>query len=327
MPIPHDFASLFPPGRVLENHPLGPYTTYRVGGPGRRVLFPHDPDELCSMLRLLHQLGESVHLVLGHGANVLIADDGIDGNVLVLRRMDSWRLENGLLVADAGLAADAAAQAAADAGWSGLEFLAGLPGSLGGAAWMNARAFERDMAGVLAWVDVAGPDGRLARESCRMEDFAYKKSPFMDRPEAIIARVALRLAPGDPGEIAQLMERHRAVRRERGEHRVLSCGCVFKNPATREAPAGRLIDSCGLKGFGTEHAWVYARHANFIVHDGQATAAELRALFFEVQRIVAQRTGILLEPEVRFCGTFKNPVLSFHPDPRRAAGEEDSPCS
>jgi len=326
MPLPPDFANDFPPKCVREHFPLGPLTTYRVGGPARWALFPCNPDQLCAMLHRLQECREPVQLVLGHGANVLVSDAGIPGVTLVLRHMDAWRLEDGLLVADAGLAADRAVQIAADAGLSGLEFLAGLPGTLGGAAWMNARAFERDMGSVLAWVETASPDGTLRRENCRPEDFGYKKSPFMDRPGEIIVRAALRLQPGERSGISRLMEQYRGMRRARGEDRVLSCGCVFKNPATREAPAGRLIDSCGLKGFGTKHAWVYARHANFIVHDGHATAAELRALFFEVRRIVAERTGVVLEPEVRFCGDFgETAEFTFHHDARRAAGE-DAPC-
>lgn len=320
-----DFAAHFSPECIREYFPLGPFTTYRVGGLGRWVLFPRHVEELCKMLRQLHEQQQPVQLVLGHGANVLISDTGIAGVTLVLRNMTAWQIENNQLIADAGLSADAAAQIVSSA-YSGLEFLAGLPGTVGGAAWMNARAFERDMAGVLHWVELAMPDGSLRREICHPENFAYKKSPFMDRPHEIIARVSLRLQPGDKTDITHRMEQYRSLRHNRGEDQVLSCGCVFKNPTTREAPAGRLIDACGLKGFGTEHAWVYARHANFIVHDGHATAAELRALFFEVQRIVKEQTGILLEPEVRFCGDFDDSAtFTFHHDARRASGES-TPC-
>jgi len=298
-----ELKSIFSPDHVRENCPLAPYTTYRVGGPGELVLFPHGAEELARMIGRLDWHDEAVRLVLGHGANVLLSDVGMPGATVVLRYMDAVRFEGDLLIADAGLAADTAAEIARVADRTGLEFLAGLPGTLGGAAFMNARAFDYDLASILEWVELVEPTGRVKTYYANAADFGYKRSPFQGIP-AILSRVALKVRHGDGEAIAAAMERHRGLRRARGEDRVLSCGCVFQNPATREAPAGRLIDECGLKGFGTEHAWVYASHANFMIHDGSASASELRALFFEVRRIVEERTGVRLEPEVRFCGEF-----------------------
>ncbi len=306
----------FSSDHVRESCPLAPYTTYRVGGCGEVVLFPHDAEELSRMIGRLAWFDEPVALVLGHGANVLVSDAGIPGATLVLRYTDACRFEGDLLVADAGLAADTAAQVARNAERTGLEFLAGLPGTLGGAAFMNARAFDHDLGGVLEWAELVEPTGRVKTYYPNPADFGYKRSPFMGAA-AIVSRVALRTWHGDGEAIEAAMERHRAARRARGEDRVLSCGCVFQNPATREAPAGKLIDECGLKGYGTDHAWVYAGHANFIIHDGLATAAELRALFLEVQRLVLERTGVRLEPEVRFCGAFPEVNHLFHHDPDR----------
>jgi UDP-N-acetylmuramate dehydrogenase len=309
----------FSPDHVRESCPLAPYTTYRVGGLGQVVLFPRDADELARMVGCLAWFEEPVSLVLGHGANVLISDDGIPGATLVLRYMDACRFEGDTLIADAGLAADTAAQITRNAERTGLEFLAGLPGTLGGAAFMNARAFDHDVGGVLEWAELVEPTGRVKTYYPNPADFGYKRSPFMGTT-AVISRVALRTWHGCGDAIEAAMERHRALRRTRGEDRVLSCGCVFQNPSTREAPAGKLIDECGLKGYGTDHAWVYAGHANFIVHDGLAAAAELRALFLEVQRLVHERTGVLLEPEVRFCGVFDDQrAFAFHHDPARGS--------
>ncbi len=313
-----DLKNLFSTDHVREDCPLAPYTTYRVGGPGELVLFPHDATELARMMGRLSWHEVPVSLALGHGANVLISDAGIPGVTIILRYMNAVHFDGDILVADAGLAADTAAEIARVADRTGLEFLAGLPGTLGGAAYMNARAFDHDVAGILEWVELVEPDGKIKTYYPRGSDFGYKRSPFMGIP-AIVSRVALKVWHGDGEAIAAAMERHRNLRRSRGEDRVLSCGCVFQNPASREAPAGRLIDECGLKGYGTEHAWVYASHANFMIHDGQATASELHALFFEVQRVVAEKTGVVLEPEVRFCGRFSQETrFEFRHDPARA---------
>ncbi|PKN24459.1 MAG: UDP-N-acetylenolpyruvoylglucosamine reductase [Deltaproteobacteria bacterium HGW-Deltaproteobacteria-22] len=316
-----ELKNLFSPDHVRDHCPLAPYTTYRLGGTGELVLFPHSSEELAHMIGRLNWHDEQVELILGHGANVLIADAGIPRVTIVLRYMNAVHFEGDSLIADAGLAADTAAEVARIADRTGLEFLAGLPGTIGGATFMNARAFDHDVAGVLEWVELIEPDGKVKTYYANPADFGYKRSPFMDLP-SIVSRVSLRVWNGDGESIAAAMDRHRAMRRARGEDRVLSCGCVFQNPTTREAPAGKLIDGCGLKGFGTEHAWVYASHANFMIHDGAASAAELRALFLEVQRIVAEQTGVVLQPEVRFCGEFPDDdVFTFRHDPARANQE------
>ncbi len=308
----------FEAGQIRESFDLAALTTYRLGGPGDWVLFPRDMEQCARMVGILHSHGVHPALVIGRGANLLISDAGVRGVTLATECMSSAQVCGNLLVAEAGLSSDAAAEMARDAGLSGLEFLAGLPGTLGGAVWMNARAFERDMASVLERVELVEPDGSIRVHEPSVQEFSYKVSPYQS-VQAIIGRVTLRLSFGDPVAIGEAMERHREVRRARGEDQVLSCGCVFQNPVTREAPAGRLIDSCGLKGYGTEHAWVYGAHANFIIHDGQSTASELRNLLLEVQSRVARETGVWLEPEVRFVGDFPEDAVSvFHHDPARA---------
>jgi UDP-N-acetylmuramate dehydrogenase len=269
--------------------------------------------------------------VLGGGANILAADGGIRGIVLdtganagpVTEGPGRGRDRGGGdrngpgLWFRAGTPVDAAAEEAARRGLSGLEFLAGMPGSAGGALWMNARCYGRetaDTAEAAALLEFgaepgaagesgadAAAGGRLTVCSPDRNEFGYKKSPFQDR-DAVILAVYFALQEKEPGLIRAEMEDHRKDREAKGHYRLPSAGSVFKNNRAFGKPTGRIIDELGLKGLSVGNAQVAPWHGNIIVNRGGARAAEIRALVEEVQNRVRAERGFDLEPEILFAG-------------------------
>jgi UDP-N-acetylmuramate dehydrogenase len=239
--------------------------------------------------------------VLGGGSKVLVSDQGIRGVVIITTGLDHLQVEGCRLRAGAGVPSHRAAEAACQAGLGGLEFLTCLPGSLGGACFMNARAFGSEMSLVLSRATVVEPDGRRLELPLRPELFSYKRSPFQ-ASRAIIAEVELALGRADSAAIAARMRFIEEQRRSKHEMDFPSCGCVFKNDTRFGMPSGRLIERCGLKQLRIGDAEVSPHHANFIINRGRASAAEVRAVLEEVRRRVREQTGFELELEVRLLG-------------------------
>jgi UDP-N-acetylmuramate dehydrogenase len=215
--------------------------------------------------------------------------------------MSAISIEGTTLVAGAGAECTRMAAEALQAGLTGLEFMHCLPGSAGGAAFMNARAFGQEISGVLDWARVVNRTGNLSRMEVDPSGFAYKHSPFMERG-LTVAEVGLGLERGDGKAIEEQMAANETHRRSKGEMDYPCCGCVFKNPTDGDRSAGAIIDSCGLKGLREGGAWVSEKHANFVVHDGGAAPSEIRRLMDRVRATVAERTGRSLAYEVRFLG-------------------------
>jgi len=279
-----------------EGEPLSRHTTMGVGGPAAVMAFPRTTEELRSTLELRSELGVP-HRVLGGGSNLVVVDEGLDELVVNTEAMKAVVIgEDGVVTAEAGANLINTVVKCGRAGWSGLESAVGIPGSLGGAAVMNAGAYGFSISDVLREIVVYDQDGRRTQppEGWR---FRYRGSSI---PEgAAVARLTVKLQKDDPGA---LREKTRALTRKR----VLSqpggrnAGCVFKNPET--APAGRLIDQLGLKGTRRGAAVVSPRHANFVVNEGGATAADVLGLLDEVRERVLAGTGIELELEVKVWG-------------------------
>jgi UDP-N-acetylmuramate dehydrogenase len=286
--------------RCVPELPLAEHTTYRVGGPADLAVFPRSPEQLARIQRTAAAKGLPVTL-LGLGSNVLVADRGIRGVVVLLRDLAHIQVDDAVVRAGAGADCTAVAACALEAGLEGLEFFHHLPGSVGGAAFMNARAFDQEMSQVWRAARLVTPEGRLVERRFSSELFRYKHSPLQESGE-IAAELTLRLTPGAPAAIAARMERNERQRRKNGEFCWPSCGCVFKNDRRIGVPSGRLIDQCGLKGFSIGGARVSPLHANFVVNAAKARAADLRAVIEHVRAEVERRTGHRLEPEVRLLG-------------------------
>lgn len=284
-------------GRVQEGAPLAPATWFRVGGPAEWLVRPADVDDL---LLLLRDLPEAVPLtVLGAASNLIIRDGGLRGVVLRLGGKGFGEVvveADGLLAGAAALDAVVAEHAAA-AGLAGLEFLCGIPGSIGGAVAMNAGAYGREIANVLDWAEVATPSGLLRLTGAEL-NFAYRHATLPAR--AVVVRARLRAEPGEAAAIAARMAEIRAAREATQPVRARTGGSTFKNPPGQKAWA--LIDAAGCRGLALGGAQVSDLHTNFLLNTGGATAAELEVLGETVRARVLAQSGIALEWEIRRIG-------------------------
>lgn len=279
---------------------MAAHTTFRIGGPADAMVFPASAADVQAVRALARQEGLPL-FILGKGANLLVADKGIRGLVLNLTSLNSWSHAGGKLKAQAGLDVSAAAEAGRAGGFSCLEFLNAMPSTVGGAVFMNARCYGAEIADVLEEVLVLDETNRERVVPFVSRDWAYKVSPFQTK-DWLILEARFRTVPADPAEVARVMEANEADRRAKGHFRLPCAGSVFKNNHAFGAPSGVIIDQAGLKGLRRGQAAVSSWHANIIVNEGGATAADLRALIFEVKEKVAAATGFVLEEEVIYAG-------------------------
>jgi len=284
-------------GQVLADEPLAPHTTWHIGGPADLFLRPLDSADLVLTLSLL-QAYRLPWEIVGGGSNLLVRDGGVRGAVLHLGHLDKVEFgDHGLVWAGAGVPLMALIRQTAERGLGGLEGLAGIPGTLGGAVAMNAGAGARDMASVVRSVLLAGAEGSQEWPAAQLS-FGYRRSELP--PGRVITEVLLQLQPAEPAELLEeiagrLQHRHRA-QGVGGPN----AGSVFKNPPGESA--WRLIDRAGMRGAAVGQAQVSEHHCNFIINRGGATAEEVLALIGRVRDEVEGQTGIRLETEVRIFG-------------------------
>jgi len=292
-------------GELLVDEPLGPRTTFRVGGPADVLARPRSADDVAELLRVARSDGVP-WFVLGGGSNMLVADRGIRGLVIDTTSLGGVSLSGHRLTAGAGTPISDASAYAADRDMAGLEFIYAMPGSVGGAVWMNARCYGGEIYDVLERVELVHADGSVGRYEPRPEDFGYKRSPFMEHA-SIMTSVSFRLTPGDARRLWESMRAHEADRRAKGHFEAPCAGSVFKNNRAFGRPSGALIDSLGMRGYTIGGAKVSDRHANIVVNTGGATASEIRAVIEHVQERVRAALGLSLEREVLFVGDWGQP--------------------
>ncbi len=287
--------------RFLKNEPLKHYTSFRVGGPADLMALPGTLQELREALVYADAQGLPVTL-LGGGTNVLISDNGIRGMVIVTTSMASGIKivpdKTGLLEASAGERLSSICRFAASKALSGLEFAAGIPGTLGGAIAMNAGIPERNMSEVVSQITVVDPStGSVKHIPREAMTFSYRRL----EPLGIIVAATMILTPGDRDAIESAIQRQIRRKNETQPVSSASAGCFFKNP-THGMPAGALIEQSGLKGKRINDAMVSEIHANYIVNIGRATCADILALKEQIQKTVFEKFGVQLESEVRVEG-------------------------
>lgn len=290
-------------GRLTTAEPMRDHTSFRIGGPADLFLVPADLDDLAAALAVLRAEGAPVFL-LGGGTNLLVADRGIRGAVVDLCGIRGLEAGPGTVSALCGTPMDEAVSFARDRGLSGLEFAASLPGTVGGAVWMNARCYDREVADALESVESLDAGLELRRRRVEPGAWGYKRSPFQSTTEVIV-RAVFRLESADPRLIEEAMRRHREDRIAKGHFRHPCAGSVFKNDRAFGKPTGRIIDELGLKGLAIGGAQVAPYHGNIIVNLGGATAADVRALIERLEREVADRLGLRLEREVILAGDWQ----------------------
>jgi UDP-N-acetylmuramate dehydrogenase len=284
-------------GRVQREAPLSELTWFRVGGPAEWLVRPADLEDLLLLLRDLP--AETPLTVIGAASNLILRDGGLRGVVLRLagRGFGAVVVEpDGILAGAAALDAVVAEHAAA-AGLAGLEFLSGIPGSIGGAVAMNAGAYGREVKDTLDWAEVATPRGLLRLDATAF-GFGYRHGRLPER--GVVVRARFRATPGDAAAIAARMAEIRAAREATQPVRARTGGSTFKNPPGQKAWA--LIDAAGCRGLTRGAAQVSTLHTNFLLNTGGASAAELEALGEEVRARVLAHSGVLLEWEIKRIG-------------------------
>jgi UDP-N-acetylmuramate dehydrogenase len=300
-------------GEICSDEPMAAHTTFKVGGPADLWVRPVGdcfPGFAAALLARVRALGIPL-FVLGGGANLVAADSGIRGIVLDTTGWTGCAFDGpGRLSVRAGTAVDEAVAAAAEQGWGGLEFLAGMPGSIGGAVWMNARCYDRQVSDALIRTEIV--DANLRRVWVPLEpgDFSYKRSPFQKRDASgfspLILSAEFYLEKRETAGIRREMAAHRRDREEKGHYRYPSAGSDFKNNREFGKPAGKIIDELGLRGYSVGGAQVAPWHGNIIINTGNATAADIRELTKRVAEKVKDALGYEFEPEIIFPGNWGN---------------------
>ena len=287
-----------PGAAVLEEEPLCKHTTFQTGGPAAVFAEPENAGQLAGCLAVCRE--EDVPCtILGRGSNVLAADGGWRGVVLRIGdAMGGMTREDDRIEAGAGVTLAALAHFVKTCGLAGLEFAAGIPGSLGGALSMNAGAYGGEMKDVTVRVKGIRPDGSPVDLTGEEMRFGYRRSAVTELG-FVVTEVTLELQPGDPAAIRARMAELNAMRAEKQPLDVPSAGSTFKRPEGYFAAA--LIDQCGLKGYSVGGAQVSQKHAGFLVNTGSSSGDYLE-LVRTVQRIVQERAGVLLEPEIKIIG-------------------------
>lgn len=285
---------------VLWDEPMKNHTSFKIGGPAAALCAPKDRQQLRELVGFVQREGVDSWYI-GNGSNLLVSDKGLNGIAILL---DSGfdgeiELDGTVLLAPAGKKLSAVCAAACAAGLTGLEFAYGIPGSVGGAVYMNAGAYGGEMKDRLLWVEYLAPTGEIVRLEQEQLSLSYRHSRFMEEgmQGSCIVRAAFGLQRGEKAAIQSEMDRILNQRRQKQPLEYPSAGSTFKRP--QGAFAAQLIDQCGLKGFTVGGAQVSKKHAGFVINTGKATCADVLELTRQVRECVQEKTGYLLELEVR----------------------------
>ena len=287
------------PEAVCVDAPMSELTTFRIGGPAAVVVEPATADEAAQALSTCHAAGAEVR-VMGLGSDLLVSDAGVDAVVVRLaQRFSDIKVQGTKLFVDAGASNEKVAQAALAAGLAGYEFASGIPGTIGGAAIMNAGAYGGEFRDVCCGLTCATPDGRIVEVTAWQACWGYRHSMMGDEDWTVLGAV-LQLRPDSAASIRARMDDLAARRAEKQPLDMPSAGSTFKRPAGYFA--GKLIQDAGLRGFRVGGAQVSQKHTGFVVNAGGATAADVRELIAQVQQRVFENEGVRLDPEVRMWG-------------------------
>jgi len=296
--------------RVQQSVPLAPMTTFRVGGPADWFLETRSRDEMLAALAAARTAGVPV-TILGGGSNVLVADAGIRGLVIRPRGGDVRQIDPGHVRADASVTINGLVRWTINHGCAGLEAWAGTPGSVGGAVFGNAHFSGRLISELISEVQLATRDGATLDVPTGAMAFAYDRSRLQDTGEILLSAVFI-VSPGDPAALRQTARASLAFRKRTQPLDSPSAGCIFQNPQPDRDrvpegipwSAGALVDRAGLKGAAVGRARVSPTHGNFIVNEGGATAADIRALIEQCKTAVRDRFGVALREEIVCLGEF-----------------------
>jgi UDP-N-acetylmuramate dehydrogenase len=298
---------------IRYNEPMAEFTTFKVGGSADCWLSPYGddfPQFSASLLCSARTAGIPV-FILGGGANIVVSDNGIRGIVLDTSQWKGKTITEEGIIFRSGTSIDEAVDCAVGDCLSGMEFLAGMPGTIGGAVYMNARCYGKEIIDTLVWTEILdftecaqGGIPEIKRVAANKEDFGYKRSPFQKK-DCLILSSCFRLQHGNKKSILDEMKKNRHDRKEKGHYLFPCAGSAFKNNRNFGKPTGQIIDELGMKGFSVGGAQIAPFHGNIVINTGGATSAEISALMNKVSEKVKTATGFVLEPEILFVGEYK----------------------
>ena len=294
----HCFLNVLRENQIKVNEPMNRHTTFGIGGVADCFLMPETSEELCIITRLAYK-NHFPLFILGGGANLLVRDKGIRGIVVFTGHLHQMERKGNLLKVSSGVSTAQVARAALSYGLSGMEFASGIPGSIGGAAYMNAGAYGGEMAKIIVSATTCDERGDLISHSIKDLGYGYRQSPFMQNKEVIVD-ITLKLKEGNQKDIESLMNELNQRRRDKQPLDKRSAGSTFKRPAGHFV--GQMIEELGLKGFSVGDAQVSEKHAGFLINNGHATCEDMLQLIHEVQRRVKEAYGVDLHPEVQIVG-------------------------
>lgn len=283
---------------VRTGEPMSEHTTFKVGGPADAFVMPRTAEEMAAVLDACKE-AETDYFLLGAGSDLLVADAGYRGVIVSTERLRGMSREGNDLTFGAGVTLKEATAKACELGLSGFEFACGIPGSIGGACFMNAGAYGGQMADILKSVRVIMPDETLQSIDVADLDLGYRRSRI--RTEGLVVLAAtVHLTPADPVQIQATMDDLNARREAKQPLEYGSAGSTFKRPEGYFV--GKLVTDAGLKGYRVGNACVSTKHGGFVINLGGATAADVHAVIEHVQDEIERQFGVRLEPEVRFLG-------------------------
>lgn len=288
----------FPDIQILKDEPLSKYTNTKTGGPADWLAFPKDVAEVQKLVQFADANAMPL-TVIGNASNLIVRDGGIEGLTMILTQMNGIQVEGNRVIAQAGASYIETTKAARDHSLTGLEFAAGIPGSVGGAIFMNAGAYGGETKNVASEVTAMLPDGTIKHYNNEELDFGYRHSAVQDN-DGIVLEAVFDLKLGDQAEITALMDDLNARRAAKQPLELPSCGSVFKRPEGYFA--GKLIHDAGLQGYTSGGAQVSTKHAGFIVNVDHGTATDYLNVIHHVQATVKEKFGVSLETEVRIIG-------------------------
>lgn len=288
-------------GCILEKEPMSEHTTFRIGGPADILAVPDTIEKAAAIIRICREQ-QYPYYVLGNGSNLLVSDQGYRGLILQLyRNLSEITVEGEEITVQAGAMLSVIAKKALAGSLTGFEFASGIPGTIGGAAVMNAGAYGGEMKDVLVSVTVLTKENEIRTVPAEELQLSYRHSVIPEK-EWIVLGAKLRLQKGDEEQIRSRMEELKEQRVTKQPLEYPSAGSTFKRPGGYFA--GKLIMDAGLRGFTVGGAQVSEKHCGFVVNRGGATAADVRQLMNEVSAVVKEKFGVTLEPEVKMLGEF-----------------------
>jgi len=291
--------------KIQHSVPLAPFTTFKIGGPAKYFIKPDTIKQFREAVEWAMKR-DIPFFVMGGGANILVHDSGYHGLVINTKGLNRITVSGTMISAECGVPVDSLVDESLRHSLTGLEFAAGLPGTVGGALFMNARAYEGEFSRIVQEVRTLDI-GREGVFECTLKKseihFSYKKSIFQEG-KLLVSSVHLSLLKGSRTVVLSRIKKNRKRRMDAGQYTFPNAGCIFKNDYSAKSPAGVIIDKLGLKGKRMGDAEVYERHANFIINRGNARAVDVYALIRYIENEVLRKTGVHLKREIILLGNW-----------------------